>query len=149
MKVAFYKKEKGTIMDSIIDMMSGFGGYSHCELVFDGNALDYDYSNAYCFSISGRDNCARFKVIDLTSGHWDIFEIDNNIVETLVLKMSTKYLNTKYDYWGILFTWIIPTGWQAEDKWWCSELCSMLLFGEDNCRVSPNKLTKNNKLKKL
>lgn len=150
MKIAFYKKEKGTWLDFAVDAMSGFGGYSHCELVFDGNAKDYDYSKAYCFSISGRDNCARFKNININSGHWDLFEIiDKTIIESIVLKNSIKYINTKYDYPGIFFTWIIPTKWQVEDKWWCSELCAMLLFGKDNCRVSPNRLAKHIKLKKI
>lgn len=149
MKIAFYKKEKGTMVDYIIDAMSGFGGYSHCELIFDGNAKDYDYSKAYCFGISGQDACTRFKVINLKSGNWDIFDInDKTIIESEVVKKAYNYLNAKYDYIGIFFTWIIPTGWQTEKKWWCSELCSMLLFGEESCRVSPNRLAKNNRLKK-
>lgn len=142
MKIAFYKKENGNWDDYIIDMFTGSGGYSHCELVFDGNAKHYDYTKAYCFSISGRDNCARYKTINLSSGHWDIFEITYpSIVESVVLKKSSKYLNTKYDYWGIVFNWIIPTGWQREDRWWCSELVSRLL-GEQETRISPNRLSK-------
>jgi hypothetical protein len=149
MKVAFYKKEKGTIVDYIIDMMSGFGGYSHCELIFDGNKEDYDYSKANCFGISGRDKGTRFLNINLKSGHWDIFEIiDESIDESVVFHNAHKYLNAKYDYFGIFFTCVLPNVWQAENKWWCSELGSMLLFGKDGCRISPNKFSKDIRLKK-
>lgn len=150
MKIAFYKKEKGTWLDFAVDAMSGFGGYSHCELVFDGNAKDYDYSKSYCFSISGRDNCARFKTINLKSGHWDLFEITDKLInEDRVISDSAKYLGAKYDYIGIFFNWVIPTGWASKTKFWCSELDSFLLFGSQNSKISPNTLSKHYKLKKL
>lgn len=149
MKVAFYKQKNGNWLDFAINAMSGFGGYSHCEFVLDNNLPDYDYSNSKCFGISGRDKGVRYKNIDLTSGHWDIFNIiDSTLIDNHIEYQFKNYLNKKYDYFGIIFYWIFPIKWQNNKKWWCSELVANLL-GIDNCRISPNELSRSIKLQKL
>ena len=141
MKIAFYREEKGNWIDHAINIMTKNLGYSHCELVFDNNRIIYDYSDASCFGISGRENKSRFKNINLLNGNWDIYEILFEYNEKEILKECQNYLNKKYDYWGILFGWIIPTKWQDDNKWWCSELTGKLIKLE-KFRISPNKLSR-------
>jgi len=151
MKIALYKSDKGNLVDFLVNLFSGLKGYSHSELVFDGeDEIDvmYDFRNAECFSISGRENKARFKNIDLLNGKWDIFEIECYESHEELRKKARQYLNSKYDYLGIYFTWIIPIKWQNPKKFWCSEL-DLTILGWDNPHISPNDISKSKKVRKL
>jgi len=158
MKVAFYKEENGTWLDTVIDCMTGRLGYSHCELVFDKSDKlnpNINYSNACCFGISGREGISRHKKINLLNGNWDLYEIlpdkdevQNDIQEYPVYVDCRNYLDLKYDYVGIMFDWVLPIGIQISNRWYCSELTHKLLFGKV-IKVSPNGLSLHPRLKKI
>jgi len=158
MKLAFYKKEKGKLLDKVIDLFTGRNGYSHVEIVFDGTHeinKEYNYSKANCFGISGRENIVRYKDIDLTNGHWDIYQVTglfnttiDDFQERRIKDKANKYLDLKYDYIGILFDWVIPVGFQLNNKWYCSELANMLIK-RGHKRISPNGLSQKEYLTKI
>jgi len=64
--------------------------YSHCELVIAG----------VCYSSSNRDGGVRPKVIDLASGHWDVFHVDGD--EAAALAWFRQHDGQNYDWYGVL-----------------------------------------------
>jgi len=133
MKLAFYKSSKGTKIDKIIDIGTGMYGYSHIELVF---------SDGMSLSSSPREGEVRFKEISYDPNTWEYVDIDiTEEQERLLRYKSSDLVGKKYDYFGILFWYIIPIKKQKNDKWWCSEICAYLL-GWDEFRVTPNKMAR-------
>ena len=137
MKLALYRSVAGTKLDTIIDLFSGRYGYSHVELVFD--QIDGSY-----FSSSPREGKCRFKKIVPKEKHWkliDLPEIDC-IQEAKIYEIANSFVNKKYDYFGILFWYVLF--WvkkQKDDHWWCSEIVAYLL-GHVDYRLTPNELAK-------
>lgn len=140
MKIAFYKAHEGTFVDKIIDIRTGFYGYSHVELVF---------SDGMCFSASYRDGQkCRFKKIDLDE-KWEIVDLDIDMEEERQIRIRAgHYVGAKYDFFGILFWYVIPIRRQDKKKWWCSEIVSKLLNYE-KIQVSPNYMAKRFELPRL
>ena len=149
MKIALYKSETGTIVDKLINIWTGFYGYSHCEIVFD---KIYGHSDGkwMCCSADARTNEVRFKKIDIESRHWliiDIPEIDTVEKEQQVFNLMKTIDGAKYDWKGIFLSFILPWFKKQDDKkWWCSEICAYVLNKFVNetfkFRISPNKLAK-------
>lgn len=135
MKIAFYKSNKGTLLDWLINFLTGRYGFSHVELVFP----TYTKGNlTLCFSASPRDNLVRFKYINLNTDSWVVLDLPN-IDEKQTYKKTLDFLGKKYDYIGILFWFLIPLKKQANNKWWCSEITAKLI-GIKNYRIHPNEL---------
>ena len=68
-KIAFYKGPPTPLWRKVghyAIRLWTWSRWSHAELVIDG----------VCWSASARDGGVRQKQIDLTSGRWDVFELD-------------------------------------------------------------------------
>lgn len=145
MKIAFYKAfcKNSTILDNLVGIFS-MGPYSHVELVF---------SSGLSFSISPRENSARFKYIDFNPDHWEIIDIRvTDTQEEYLMDLARLCEGKKYDYIGALAS-ITPVCIQKTNKVFCSELCVNLLNKagihrlNDGCRYSPSKYA--NEIRKM
>lgn len=130
MKVAFYK---GT--DKIFNKGVAWwdnGPYSHCEII-----VGETPQGSVCLSSSASDGGVRAKVIKLNPEKWDIVEVDGDL--DFALKVFSKHAGCGYDYLGLVgfLVRVIPG---EKDKFFCSELCAMMLGLQDAWRFSPNAL---------
>jgi len=126
---------KGPPKDDWVHTLSHYGirvwtwsRWSHAELVIDG----------VCWAASARDGGVRPKVIDLTSGRWDVFHMD--LPPEVVGKASAWFLlhqGAGYDYRGIGGFIFRPLG-HDEDRYECFES-----IGEALGLVGTHKLTAN------
>jgi hypothetical protein len=84
--------------------------YSHVELVIDG----------VCYSSTMRDTPpgVRSKVIDLTSGRWDLYAIEGD--EQQAIGWFKAHAGQAYDFAGVL-RFGLPFLPQRADEWFCSE----------------------------
>lgn len=109
---------KGPPHDDWVHTLSHYGirvwtwsKWSHGELVIDG----------VCWSASARDGGVRPKQIDLTSGRWDVFELDLSEDEvTRALAWFLLHEGDGYDYRNI-GRFVAPFLGQDEDRWVCFE----------------------------
>lgn len=133
-----FGNSKATFMDKVIAFLS-FGKYSHSEIVF---------SNGRSFSISPRDDTARFKNIDINSGHWSIIKLNITIdEEDIIMKNCESFRHLEYDYLGALLSPIRLCLFNSKNKTFCSKLIVGLLkdteeynyLGKD-CSYSPNRV---------
>lgn len=88
--------------------------YSHCELVIGG----------ICYSASARDGSVRAKAIDLTTGRWDLIQIQGD--EKAALNWFIAHQGEKYDWAGIA-RFAIPFLPHRSKQWFCSEACGAAL----------------------
>lgn len=113
--IAFYK---GPPVDDWQHTLSHYGirvwtwsRWSHAELVIDG----------VCWSSSARDGGVRSKVIDLTTGRWDVIELDLSDVEIgRALAWFLKHDGEGYDYLNI-GRFVLPFLGHDRDRWVCFE----------------------------
>lgn len=133
MRMAFYKSNRGTFLDFMIDAWTGFGGFSHCELVF---------SDGMSFSSSPREGKCRFKSIKYDD-KWVMVDLDwiGDLNEGEIRLQCINEVGKKYDYLGIFFTFVLPIHVDDRKKWWCSEICTKMI-GIKKFRISPNRLFK-------
>lgn len=103
--------------------------YSHCELVIAGT----------CYSSSNRDGGVRAKVIDLTSGRWDFYELDGD--EKAVLAWFGKHNGDRYDWLGVA-RFVLPFLPQFKRRWFCSEACAASMLWVDPDRVRPGEFAR-------
>lgn len=82
--------------------------WSHAELVIDG----------VCYSSSARDGGVRSKVIDLTSGRWDVVDVEIDKDHALAWFLTNN--GDKYDWAGI-WRFVIPFLPQGKRRWFCFE----------------------------
>jgi len=149
MKIAFYIASTGTLIDKLINVWTGFYGYSHCEIVFDHIEISDDDKWWAC-SAAPRDGEVRFKKIDIHSSHWELIDIptvNTKDDELKVYNFLKEYEGSKYDWQGILLYFIFAfMKKQDNKKWWCSEICAYTLreFIDPKLsyRISPNKFAK-------
>ena len=149
MKIALYVASTGTIVDKLIDVYTGLHGYSHCEVVFD-KIYGHQNDEYLCCSAAPREGKVRFKRIDIHSRHWyivDVPEIDSPAKEREVYMFLKKLEGAKYDWKGIFLFFIFAFMKKQDDKkWWCSEVCGLVLHTFINTkqkyRISPNKLAR-------
>lgn len=114
MKLAFYIAKYGDKLDKTISFFTR-GEFSHVELVF---------SDGVSFSSSYRDNGVRFKTIDFGE-RWNIIDINKFLhqKEETIRSWCEGQVGCKYDILGAIFQ---KTFYQ--DRWYCSEICSTVLF---------------------
>lgn len=134
MKLLFYKG-KGNLLDKLIRYVTK-SKYSHIEL-----SMDNMNDKHRCWSSSNRDKGVRTKVIDTSSGHWDIIDIGpygHRAVET----WFEDHENLPYDYLGLLGT-IIPINiFSRKDKWFCSECVAKVLDIDNPWKQTPESIYK-------
>jgi hypothetical protein len=117
MQLAFYKGPPTGLMHKVghwgTKVFTG-SQYSHCELVINGT----------CCSSSSRDGGVRFKTIDLTTGKWDVYEVDGDVAAAW--DWFCIHAGAKYDWAGI-WRFLLPFLPQHSNQWFCSEACAAAL----------------------
>jgi hypothetical protein len=88
--------------------------YSHAELVIDG----------WCYSSSARDGGVRRKLIDLTSGRWDVVDIECDT--DAVLAWFLQHDGENYDWAGIC-RFVVPFLPHRQNQWFCFEALAAAL----------------------
>jgi hypothetical protein len=137
-KLALYKgrrseNPKAKLFDRAVAWWTR-GPYSHCEIVFE----DTPPQVAFCYSSSNRDGGVRCKAIDLTTGHWDVLDLDG-FDEDRAWGWFIEHHGAGYDFAG-LFGFVLP--WRTHDprRWFCSEGCAAALGLPEPHNLSPNGL---------
>lgn len=114
------------------------GKYCHVEIRF---------SDGMCFSSSERDGGTRFKDIDVNLQYWDIMHIPTTEAqEAFIRNWCTARMDKEYDWPGI-FGFVIPIFKQKSHKWYCSEICSRVIFLADlmenkYMQIGPNRMAR-------
>ena len=112
-KVAFYKAEKGTIIDKIVSLF--VRKYSHIEI----------YVNGWCYSISWRDKGGRAKKIDLNDGKWENLNLPTMNKKQLKL-FSEEYHKVKdmaYDFLTLFINSFTEKDYdRSPDKTYCFKM---------------------------
>lgn len=131
MKLAFYKAKHGNFIDAIVSFFIR-SKYSHVEIVF---------SDGLCASASPREKGVRFKRINLDNGKWDLYDINENVLDEKEVKIwFFRHLGESYDTLGAIGSGIgIPL--YSKHKKFCS-LCLAILFDLDNINLNPETLRK-------
>lgn len=131
MKLAFYK---GPPTDSLRHKLGhwlvcvGTGShYSHVELVI----------GDVCWSSSYMDGGVRAKRIDLTSGKWDVMDIEGD--EQKALAWFTQHQGEHYDWPGVL-RFVLPFIEDKPGEYFCSEAVAAALGIESPNRITPQDL---------
>ena len=119
----FYKGTKAenpeaTLLDRFICYVTK-SKYSHVELSL-GTPSHYLRN---CISASTRDGGVRVRLINVSSDHWDIAELD----ETVDYEWVVSQVGKKYDWVGLLSTVLRTPILASNDKWFCSELIATAL----------------------
>ena len=102
--------------------------YSHCELVINGT----------CCSASARDGGVRFKQIDLTSGKWDVFDIQGD--EQKAWDWFCTHAGDEYDYAGVA-RFVVPFLPHRSNQWFCSEAVAAALGLDEPEQYTPHGLS--------
>lgn len=85
--------------------------WSHAELVIDG----------VCWSASSRDSGVRSKVINLSSGRWDVIDLDlSDSTAVRALAWYQQHDGAGYDYLGIA-RFVAPFLGHSRNRWLCFE----------------------------
>lgn len=84
--------------------------YSHCEIVING----------FCYSSSFMDGGVRKKVIDLTDGKWDLFDIPW-ASERCILCFFNRSIGSGYDWAGLLGSQVFNRRCNNPNRYFCSE----------------------------
>lgn len=104
--------------------------YSHVELTIDGTS----------YSASARDNGVRGKVIDLSTGRWDVVTLQLDPAQEMdALEWFGEHMGQRYDYAGV-FRFVIPYLPQRSKQWFCSEACAAALGLTDPSDWTPGLL---------
>jgi hypothetical protein len=138
MQIALYKKgqnlfrDPGKFLAHVAICIRTLSKYSHCELVIDG----------VCWSSSARDGGVRAKEIDLTTGHWDVFYVADDLNDkAAALAWFLEHEGDRYDWLGIV-RFVLPFVKQSPGKQFCSEAVDAALGGQNSYKVSPKDLLK-------
>ena len=116
-RLAFYKGPPVELKHKITHLgtcLWTWSKYSHAELEIDG----------VCYSSSARDGGVRSKVIDLTTGRWDIIEIEADT--DFALSWFKSHEGCKYD-WRNIFRFVLAPIGQDERKYVCFEAVGEML----------------------
>ena len=90
------------------------GKYSHAEFIY----------NDYVFLANpGGVRMSLF----IYKNNIDIYELDKNIVVSVVLEEFKKLKGKGYDYRAIILSQLLKLGIEHKDKYFCSELCLHLI----------------------
>lgn len=155
MQVALYRAAAGNWLDGAINAFSGFGGYSHAELVFSDGISFTSTSrgdDGSCIYADGRPkkDGTRFKFIDysLNPQRWTRVDVDlGRAAESYVFAWCVGELDARYDFAGCA-RFVLPFWGQHKSQWFCSEIVVAalmhggLLRGAVPHKTSPNQLAK-------
>jgi len=139
-QLAFYFGP-GDALTSIIRSVTG-GPFSHVELVF---------SDRRCFSSSGRrgiggEGGVRWVSKALDEGWWlvELPEV-TPAQEAAAVAMANSFVGLPFDWFGLV-DFVIPIFPKRKDRWYCSEICLLVI---QDCfemlpgvsrKIHPNKL---------
>ena len=125
-RLAFYKGE-GDWVDKVVRWWTK-SQYSHVEVVVGDTWI----------SSSPRDGGVRsMRMESYNAKHWDT--IDYPGVSTIdVFDLFRRTKGNDYDFIGILFSQVLPTGLHSSTKWYCSEWAAELKYDKTN--LSPQEL---------
>jgi uncharacterized protein YycO len=143
MQIAFYKgeqtlsgmfqdllKDPGIFVAHVAICIRTLSKYSHAELVIDGK----------CWSSSERDNGVRGKVINLDSGHWDVYPVAWQFDDPdKALTWFLDHDGAHYDWLGIL-RFVLPFVKQKDNEYFCSEAIAAALGVTDTYKLTPKDL---------
>jgi len=141
MKIAMYKGPAKSLFQRFFHwltcMVTG-SVYSHCELVIDVNIVQ---GYALCMSSSMRDGGVRLKQINLSSGHWDVFDLPtfSPADRQRALQWFIDHENEGYDWLGLLW-FLIPVSFEKRRRWFCSEAIAASLNLPDPHKLHPQRL---------
>lgn len=113
--------------------------YSHCELAF----YQSPGGKHLCASSSARDGGVRFKYIDLSSGHWDVYDIPKQPRTDAVIR---EWFNAKsddrakYDWFGLLWFILPIKAFNNPRRYFCSEAIAAALGLPKPHKYHPQKL---------
>jgi hypothetical protein len=140
LQVAFFKAWKGGIDDKLIDIVTGNGGYSHCELVVGNNTTIASHYIDNSVIICEYQNL-------LANALWDVLEINVKNKEFNKIKAYAEtLLGVEYDTKGVTCTALVGKPVCINNrKIWCSKLIarslkSSSLFSDININSMPNEL---------
>ena len=145
-RFAFYKPEWGYIVGQVISIWTWIWNlntpaYSHVEIGFLENGKWRYYSAASKGDKGGIGT--RWIASDKLFKHpkrWDIYEVTPILSIKLMKTLCAAELDKDYDWWGIAGFMTITGQLNSKVKWYCSEICYYVFFGEWRKRVSPRKL---------
>jgi hypothetical protein len=131
-KVAFYIASKGKLYDKLVSLFTGCK-YSHVELVV----------NDVCFSSSNRDGGVRSKVINLSSGKWELIAIECISKQTIYdFFEATKHC--KYDFFSVIINMLFRIKVDCfSSRYHCSEWCLTALNKANKEYYNTNMTIKN------
>ena len=113
-QLALYKGPPSSLLHNIshyTTRLFTWSNYSHAELVIDG----------VCYSSSARDGGVRSKIIDLSSGHWDVFDIYvSEQTKVKALSWFTEHNGDPYDYRNVV-RYVLPFIGHNKKHWVCYE----------------------------
>ena len=110
------------------------GQYSHCEI-----AVKHSFADDYhCYSASLRDGGVRSKTMPLPANKWDLIPIRDVDAYDRVWALYQNTRGAKYDFGGALGV-VLPVR-QAQQRWFCSEWCAVVLGLQYPDRYSPQAL---------
>lgn len=155
MKIALYKSTNGNWLDGAINAFSGFGGYSHVELVFsDGVSFSSTSrgNDGSCVYANGRPkpDGTRFKNIDYRAhpDRWTQVHLGvGPDAEWLMWQFAQSELDARYDFAGCA-RFVLPFWKEHKTKWFCSEIVLAtlqhggMLKGHVPHKTSPNRLAR-------
>ena len=115
------------------------GTYTHCELVM---------PSGDCIGISPEDSPSRIRMKrqEMPDAEWDFIDI---VVDQIQLvKITSFFTNThghKYDWFGMVISYLTPWFVKHERKWFCSQWIATCLtisdvYSFNYIKMSPSKL---------
>ena len=132
MQLAFYKGPASTfgqrLFHRLVCMVTG-GRYSHVELVIDG----------VCHSASSRDGGVRSKVVDFSSGRWDLVDLPAYLVSVSADDARAWFAahnGQPYDTPGLL-GFLLPWRVERPSAYFCSEAVMAALGYAEPWQYSP------------
>jgi len=133
--VYFYKAftRNSTLTDKAIGLFTG-GRYSHVEITMSNEDK--------VLRISDRVDVKLVSCPIYNDDNWDkiIIYADKSFDEDIV-RLYTECIGKKYDLFGALFSAFGSIKWFCNnDREFCSEAVHNILYGEDGCNYSPNRL---------
>lgn len=136
-KIAYYKgtrKEnpKATWLDRIICAVTG-SRFSHVEVVTGYNRDSY----SECWSASIRDKGVRRAMINLESGHWEVWSTGTvSIDRAAIIEFFQRHEGKRYDLLGALGL-KLPFVKNYKNRWFCSEIVSEIYAIGEPGKTSP------------
>lgn len=113
MFVAFYRGQG--IVDMLIRLWTR-GPYAHCELIFSDGAR---HSAEPGIGTIWMPRLEMTDSVPAPRADWDVLPVEGD--EARAREWCDEHVGECYDWFGIVFSQIMPVKSQANDKYWCSE----------------------------